>query len=383
MSSTENEMDFIDDKNIITDVAFGVDDKLLSKPLASPTQRGVAMMIDAFLVMMLTYVGGVFWGLLAGIAVFKFGKKQQQKRWRFTRFLLRFVGSVTIFVSVLVFFENSFNNEPKTKSEKIESYAVDNIAGSVKLATKVIELATKLESQECDYDCYNPIFDELNTLMVEVKMPEEAIKEMISDMVKEIDFPSKSMRNQYRDTLISRYQQSVSSRNSAEALHSQQNTMSKGKGAEPSDELTTDGLEPEPVHHPKNSQHRQTRQQENEQPQVTQLQDKQQPQPVYSLVEFGKGIIADLGLGFGWAALYFTAFSTWWRGQTPGKRLLGIRVIQLDGTYMSAWDAFGRYGGYGAGFATGLLGFLQIYWDSNRQAIQDKISATVVIKGDL
>ncbi len=46
-------------------------------------------------------------------------------------------------------------------------------------------------------------------------------------------------------------------------------------------------------------------------------------------------------------------------------------------------DCFGRYGGYGAGFATGLLGFLQVYWDPNRQAIQDKISATVVIKGSI
>jgi uncharacterized RDD family membrane protein YckC len=43
------------------------------------------------------------------------------------------------------------------------------------------------------------------------------------------------------------------------------------------------------------------------------------------------------------------------------------------------WDSFGRYGGYGAGLATGLLGFIQIYWDPNRQAIHDKISATIVI----
>jgi uncharacterized RDD family membrane protein YckC len=104
---------------------------------------------------------------------------------------------------------------------------------------------------------------------------------------------------------------------------------------------------------------------------------------VYSMVEYIKALIADLGLGFGWAALYFTAFSAWWKGQTPGKKLAGIRVVQLDGTYMSAWDAFGRYGGYGAGFATGLMGFMQIMWDANRQAIQDKISATVVIQGDL
>ena len=105
--------------------------------------------------------------------------------------------------------------------------------------------------------------------------------------------------------------------------------------------------------------------------------------PVYSAVEYVKALISDLGLGFGWAALYFTAFSAWWRGQTPGKKLFGIRVIQLDGTYMSAWDSFGRYGGYGAGFATGLMGFMQVLWDANRQAIQDKISATVVIQGDI
>ena len=41
---------------------------------------------------------------------------------------------------------------------------------------------------------------------------------------------------------------------------------------------------------------------------------------------------------------------------------------------------YGRYGGYGAGFATGLLGFAQIFWEPNRQAIQDKISETLVIQ---
>lgn len=53
--------------------------------------------------------------------------------------------------------------------------------------------------------------------------------------------------------------------------------------------------------------------------------------------------------------------------------------MKLDGSDFSLWDSFGRYGGYGAGFATGLLGFIQVFWDSNRQAIQDKISETVVI----
>jgi uncharacterized RDD family membrane protein YckC len=92
---------------------------------------------------------------------------------------------------------------------------------------------------------------------------------------------------------------------------------------------------------------------------------------------------ADFGIGLGWAAVYFSVFPAWWIGQTPGKRLLGIRVVQLDGTPISLWEAFERYGGYGAGLATGLLGFVQVFWDANRQAIHDKIAETVVIRGSL
>lgn len=98
-----------------------------------------------------------------------------------------------------------------------------------------------------------------------------------------------------------------------------------------------------------------------------------------SVVQWVRGMISDLGISFGWAALYFSVFLAWFNGQTLGKLVFGIRVIRIDGRSLSLWDSFGRYGGYGAGFATGLLGFLQIYWDSNRQAIQDKISETMVI----
>lgn len=67
-----------------------------------------------------------------------------------------------------------------------------------------------------------------------------------------------------------------------------------------------------------------------------------------------------LGLGLGWAGLYFTTFVTLWRGRTPGKRIMGIRVIRLDGQQLGRWAAFER--------------------DRDRQAVQDKISETVVIR---
>lgn len=47
---------------------------------------------------------------------------------------------------------------------------------------------------------------------------------------------------------------------------------------------------------------------------------------------------------------------------------------------MGWWDAFGRFGGYAAGLATGLLGFLQVFWDPNRQALHDRVAGTVVIR---
>lgn len=87
-----------------------------------------------------------------------------------------------------------------------------------------------------------------------------------------------------------------------------------------------------------------------------------------------------LGFGFGWASLYLTIALSAWSGRTVGKRLMGIRVLRLDGQPITWWVAFERAGGYAAGFATGLLGFAQIYWDANRQAIHDRIVGTVVVR---
>jgi hypothetical protein len=98
------------------------------------------------------------------------------------------------------------------------------------------------------------------------------------------------------------------------------------------------------------------------------------------ILAFLRRFAEDLGLGFGWAGLYFTAFVALWNGRTPGKRLLSIKIIRLDGRPVGWWMAFERFGGYAASIATGLLGFAQIFWDRNRQGIHDKIAETVVVK---
>lgn len=91
----------------------------------------------------------------------------------------------------------------------------------------------------------------------------------------------------------------------------------------------------------------------------------------------------ELGQGWLWSLLYFTLLPAGWLGgrpgQTLGKRLVGLQVAELTGKPMTPLRNLRRYGGYAAGMATGGLGLLQLLWDSNRQALQDKTAHTVVL----
>jgi len=98
-----------------------------------------------------------------------------------------------------------------------------------------------------------------------------------------------------------------------------------------------------------------------------------------SLVTAAADLGKTFGLTFGWAGVYFTLMTAWFRGRTVGKFLLGTRVSRLDGKPITPMDAFIRNGGYAAGLATGMIGFMSILWDANRRAIHDKMAATVVV----
>ncbi len=77
--------------------------------------------------------------------------------------------------------------------------------------------------------------------------------------------------------------------------------------------------------------------------------------------------------------IYFALFNWKWNGQTPGKRLLGIRIIKLNGKKMSLWNSLERVSGYAASASLAFLGFLQFFWDKNHQTTHDKISETIVV----
>lgn len=83
-------------------------------------------------------------------------------------------------------------------------------------------------------------------------------------------------------------------------------------------------------------------------------------------------------LSFGFIIAYHIFF---WvsAGQTPGKALMGIRVVPTRGGKISLWRAILRYACY---YLSGILlglGFLWIIIDDKRMAWHDKISGTCVI----
>jgi hypothetical protein len=90
-------------------------------------------------------------------------------------------------------------------------------------------------------------------------------------------------------------------------------------------------------------------------------------------------LLNTLGAGLGWGIVYFSLLPAWWGGQTVGKKLFGLRVVELTGKPMTVMRCLKRYGGYAAGMATGGVGFAQVLWDANCQGLHDKAAHTVVL----
>ena len=86
------------------------------------------------------------------------------------------------------------------------------------------------------------------------------------------------------------------------------------------------------------------------------------------------GVInAVIGLAY---TLYFWSTS----GATPGKSVLGLRVVAIDGSPMNITKAIMRLIGYVVSSVVLFLGFIWIIFDGQKQGWHDKIAGTYVIK---
>lgn len=363
-------------KQYLTPFAFKLDKSLFGLPLASPSKRGIALLIDLGIIALLSEVTGVFLALAIAITLYYLGNKKRAKergktKGRKRRAIMRFIAAMVVFVVLLDTLPPLLKyvgiEETKPRINKDENSL--SLAESIALTGTAISAIKTLAESNCqEFACWKIQLDSVAVKVAtisyegDIKIASNQLNEIFSDLIEDVDLPAgeikqlkASMRTSY-DKELSRLvdeQKSSPSKAIVEGLE-ETNTQTKDKVFVFDDDAQlTD---------------------------VAEFTKKEKSnKPVYSIIEWIKGIIEDLGLGFGWATFYFTVLIALGKGQTFGKKLLGIKVLQLDGTPLSLWDSFGRYGGYGAGVATGLLGFIQIYWDPNRQAIHDQISATVVI----
>lgn len=76
---------------------------------------------------------------------------------------------------------------------------------------------------------------------------------------------------------------------------------------------------------------------------------------------------------------YFGLFTYFGKGKTPGKWLLGIRVVSLLHERISLWHSIERALGYGASALEFGFGFVQYFIHPNRQTVHDRIAETIVI----
>jgi len=340
-------------KKILTPFAFKIDESLFGIPLAVPWRRGFALFVDFILIAILSSAPGELLAIVVAITFYRIGNMKSRNKVgrlkRLKRIIFQFIGAFIIFVVLIDTLPNMFENSDSDNIVTIDDNHSLNWADGIALGALSAGAFQQINSSSCtDITCWKsellPFVEQLPTLT----QNDETANKLVNTMVAAVDEKNKlnkGSRDSLEQYFFNEYL-AVKTKLAPEALFVKaESTKNIDKPVQIKDEKSQED---------KNAFG-------------------------YKGVEWLKGIIEDLGLGFGWAAFYFTVLTSIWNGQTPGKKLFKIRVVQLDGTRLSLWDSFGRYGGYGAGLATGLLGFLQIYWDPNRQAIHDKISSTIVI----
>lgn len=349
---------------MVTPYAFEVADDLVGTPLAKPLRRATALIIDLILVGILTTVNGLF---LAGFAAFTFfragNRLKQKKRFNAARIVLRFLTALLLFAIVFVIVEDSQQLAKDTSSkvsingdtdfeQGVKSVAL--IALEMKVEQEIEDLPKSIETGKCQdrSDCLITLAKTVAVGLAKLGLPEEKSVSYIQAVAKEEDFSlSANEAEIFTSELLSEYHSLLAQQHS-------ENSENDSIVDAQTEEL-------------------QTPEQETKTPERT---EKPKPDGVDKVLNWLDARMDDLGLGFGWAMFYFSVFTAWWHGQTPGKKVTGIKVVKLDGKPLNLWESFNRYGGYAAGFTTGLMGFLQVYWDPNRQAIQDKISSTLVVR---
>lgn len=380
-----------DARNVVTEDAYRLAPELLGTPLARPWRRGAAMAVDGTLIALLSNAPSVLFGLAGALILFRVSARPAAGGYlrRSARLMFRFWGAVVLFVAAITGWDSAL--------DRVEGVRMGMVGGGERAASEELppEVSAELSGAQAirfaaEFARFAQADDEAEARQyLEHMVPalrgsgldDEEVEDALRGMA---EIPGKPWLAVAVDSVI-RAQAAPASAPAGVGLSPDSLALAYAEAVRAEDSAAAAGLAPRLTLALAADTLAALREE------LTEARDDRRElasrvEELREEAERGPGLLStlgsladDLGLGLGWAGLYFTAFLALWSGRTPGKRLLRIRVIRLDGRPIGWWASFERFGGYAAGFATGLLGFFQIYWDRNRQAVHDKISETVVI----
>lgn len=379
-----------DPRTHVTPDAFSVAPELLGLPLATPWRRAAAMLVDLIVVAMLVNAGGL---VLAGAIALVIWRATRTNKvgpfyLRWLRYSLRLGAAFAVFVALLVAEwpwerwgdDDDDNKTPAAVSGvatlermglggvvslggELEALrASDSRAEALPIAQRLVASARDLGIDSVALDAIVADFDDDDG-----PLPPHAVL-ALQDALATADSTVAVPDTIGAAALAARYAAAAAADDST-ALASLDDQL---LGAIAGDTLHALG---ETVERLRSRNYELAEERDELEDERDELRDRSP-----GLLTVIRAAADDLGLGLGWAGLYFTAFLSLWKGRTPGKRLFGMRVVRLDGKPITLWAAFERFGGYSAGLFTGMLGYFEVFWDPNRQALHDKIAKTVVVR---
>ncbi len=280
-----------DPKTIVTPFAFHVAPELLYTPLASPLKRGLAMLIDGLLISVLAEQAGALFILLVGLTlVIERRSHQLGKALKWGLYLAMLLMTIWVTSDNII----SYGDADKVKDGEKVAQTTGQQAESLN-ALKVMPQILALSLCE-EASCADEKLTKLLSAMDSLKASDREKVALAFQLIDELSLPS-----QEKQALMQRLKQAYPNGYAAkqgevkqdavnpEALKQEtvkQSTVEQ-EASEPSQQALIDepaalGIDPDKLD-----------------------EEEDKPSP-YSLLEWAKGILNDLGLGFGWAAFYFT-----------------------------------------------------------------------------
>jgi hypothetical protein len=364
-----------DPRNTITPESFGVAKGLLGLPLAGPVRRAAAMACDLVPLVVLIKAGGAFFGVIAAIILWRASTPAQKQGFvrGSAKGLLRLAAALVLFIVILKVWGAWFGSRDARSNgvnvdAGIGTTPIDFSLGDIRGIREILTLRNARDSAAIA-DAAEKLAQRVRSLDTD----EDTRRKLAATLVGEISDSAQSAGLRRALGPLAETGTPELAADSAVLAYAGALAVADTPRMTALEPAARDALAGAEIRSLERARDRARTESERLQRRLEEAESSG------GIVRFIRGIADDLGLGFGWGALYFTSFLALWGGQTPGKRLLGLRVIRLDGKPIGWWLAFERFGGYAASLSTGTLGFLQILWDRNRQGLHDKAAETVVI----